>query len=90
MTVENFNEKYKNYLEEGHYGLSLGDDEFIEWLDEQFEINGDLIMIDPNELREYNYYEETIINKTLIDTIAQIQNKLRDTNITIYLFPMLE
>ena len=59
-------------------------------LDEQFEINGDLIMIDPNELREYNYYEETIINKTLIDTIAQIQNKLKDTNITIYLFPMLE
>jgi hypothetical protein len=37
MTIENFNEKYKNYLEEGHYGLSLGDDEFIEWLDGQFE-----------------------------------------------------
>lgn len=37
MTVEQFNKKYKNYLEEGHYGLSLGDDEFIEWLDGQFE-----------------------------------------------------
>jgi hypothetical protein len=59
-------------------------------LDDQFEINGDIIMIDPTELREYNYYEEVIINKTLTNTIVQIQNKLHDTNITIYLFPILE
>ena len=59
-------------------------------LDDQFEINGDIIMIDPNELREYNYYEEVIVNKTLINTIIEIQNKFKDTNIIIYLFPMLE
>ena len=59
-------------------------------LDDQFEINGDIIMIDPTELREYNYYEESIQNKTLVETILQLQNKFRDTNIYIYLFPNLE
>jgi hypothetical protein len=59
-------------------------------LDEQFDMSSDIIMIDPNELREYNYYEEIIMNKTLIDTIIQIQNKFKDTNINIYLFPMFE
>ena len=59
-------------------------------LDDQFEINGDIIMIDPTELREYNYYEENILNKTIVETILQLQNKFRDTNIHIYLFPILD
>lgn len=37
MTTEQFNEKYKNFLEEGHYGLAVGDAEFIEWLDAKFQ-----------------------------------------------------
>jgi hypothetical protein len=37
MTTEQFNEKYKNFLEEGHYGLSVGDEEFIKWLDNKFQ-----------------------------------------------------
>lgn len=37
MNIEQFNKKYENYLEEGHYGLSVDGDEFIKWLDGQFE-----------------------------------------------------
>ena len=37
MTTEQFNEKYKDYLEEGHYGLAIGATEFVEWLDKKFE-----------------------------------------------------
>jgi len=59
-------------------------------LDDQFEINGDIIMIDPTEIKEYNYYEESIVNKTLVETIILLQNKFRDTNIHIYLFPMID
>ena len=59
-------------------------------LDDQFEINGDIIMIDPTELREYNYYEEIIINKTLTDTIIGLQNKFKNTTINIYLFPIID
>jgi hypothetical protein len=37
MTSDEFNEKYKDFLEEGHYGLAINDKEFIEWLDERFQ-----------------------------------------------------
>jgi hypothetical protein len=37
MTIEQFNEKYENYLEEGHYGLDIGNPEFVEWLDGKFQ-----------------------------------------------------
>ena len=37
MTHEEFNEKYKNYLEKGHYGIDVGNSDFIEWLDKKFE-----------------------------------------------------
>ena len=36
-TIELFNEKYKPYLEPGHYGLAIGNPEFIIWLDTKFE-----------------------------------------------------
>lgn len=37
MTAEQFNEKYKDFLEEGHYGLDVHAPEFIKWLDVKFE-----------------------------------------------------
>ena len=37
MTKEEFNEKYKAYLGEGHYGLTSNLPEAIEYLDKEFE-----------------------------------------------------
>jgi hypothetical protein len=37
MTAHQFNEKYKEYLEEGHYGLDVHNEKFINWLDEKFQ-----------------------------------------------------
>lgn len=36
MTSEEFDEKYKDFLEEGHYGLDLYNEEAIQYLDEEF------------------------------------------------------
>jgi hypothetical protein len=37
MTAKEFNEKYKDYLQENHYGLDLRNLELIEWLDLKFQ-----------------------------------------------------
>jgi hypothetical protein len=37
MTADQFNEKYKDFLEEGHYGLSFNIPGFTLWLDKKFE-----------------------------------------------------
>ena len=37
MTIDQFNEKYSAFLEEGHYGLAIGGPEFVDWLDTRFE-----------------------------------------------------
>ena len=37
MTNNEFNEKYKDYLEEGHYGLDLNNPSIIKYLDEMFQ-----------------------------------------------------
>ena len=42
MKVNEFNEKYKEYLEEGHYGLDISTPSIIKYLDEMFQ---DLIKI---------------------------------------------
>lgn len=36
-TDKEFNEKYKDYLEHGYYGLAFGNEEFINWLDDKFQ-----------------------------------------------------
>lgn len=42
MTTSEFNKKYKDYLEEGHYGLDISTPSIIKYLDEMFQ---DLIKI---------------------------------------------
>ncbi len=35
-TKADFNIKYNDYLEDGHYGLDISNPEFIKWLDNKF------------------------------------------------------
>jgi hypothetical protein len=37
MTTKEFNEKYKDYLEEGHYGLDISYPTVVKYLDTMFE-----------------------------------------------------
>jgi hypothetical protein len=37
MTNNEFNEKYKSFLETGHYGLAITEPNFIKWLDKKFQ-----------------------------------------------------
>jgi hypothetical protein len=36
-TIQEFDEKYKDYLEPGHYGLALSNPKAIEYLDTEFQ-----------------------------------------------------
>lgn len=49
MTVTQFNDKYKDYLAEGHYGLDINNPQIIEFLDTDFQ---DLILQD-----NFKYYQ---------------------------------
>lgn len=37
MTTQEFNSKWKDHLEEGHYGLAISHPKVIEYLDREFE-----------------------------------------------------
>lgn len=79
MTVAEFNEKYKDYLEKGHYGLAIEHKEIVAKLDKIFEdcikIPGfkyyqikekfGLVRVYTSLVPEANYNIETIINKLL-------------------------
>ena len=36
MTIEEFNDKYKDHLEPGHYGLDINNPDVIQYLDLEF------------------------------------------------------
>ncbi len=79
MKVDEFNEKYKNYLEEGHYGLDISDESVIKYLDDKFQelikiegfsysqiklkFNMARVYIQPNSIDSYDIEEN--INKLL-------------------------
>ncbi len=48
MTADEFNEKYSQYLEPGHYGMDINYPEVIDYLDREFE---EEIKVNP----EFNY-----------------------------------
>lgn len=37
MKAQEFNNKYKDFLEKGHYGLDVHNEDFINWLDKKFQ-----------------------------------------------------
>lgn len=94
MTAEEFNEKYKDYLEEGHYGLDIHYPTIVNYLDEIFQ---DLIKIPGfqysqiklkfNKCRLYtNLYEilpkvATLINYQIekeIDFLIRVEDEITD------------
>jgi hypothetical protein len=45
MNCEQFNEKWKEHLEEGHYGMAIDDPDVISYMDDEFRM---LKSINPN------------------------------------------
>lgn len=84
MTSTQFNEKYKNYLEEGFYGLSLEDKDMIEYLDKEFQ---ELIKI-PNfkysqikqKFEWFRFYAKEVSS----DKIDEIEHNLRLIQLSKY------
>lgn len=76
MTVEEFNKKWEDRLEKGHYGLAISIDSVIEYLDRQFE-----------ELKEIPSFSYSQIKakfgraRVYIDGISE--DKVEDIELTI-------
>ena len=78
MTSEEFNQKYKDFLEEGHYGLALSKPEAIEYLDQVFE---ELIKIPGFQYSQikskWNYFC-FYNNGVSAEKTAEIENRLKE------------
>jgi hypothetical protein len=77
-TSEEFNKKYKDYLEEGHYGLTLSNPEAIEYLDNEFQefikMPGFKYSQIKAKFEYFCFYNQGVsLEKTI-----EVQNKLKD------------
>lgn len=77
-TSEEFNEKYKEYLEGGHYGLNLENQEAIDYLDGEFQ---ELIKIPDFEYSQikqkfnfFRFYANNVSNMKALE----IEQKLKE------------
>lgn len=78
MTRDEFNEKYKDYLSKGHYGLALMDEGVIEYLDKEFQ---ELIKIPDfkylqikGKFNWYSFYAENVS----VEKRQEIENKIKE------------
>jgi len=78
MSAEEFNEKYKAYLEEGHYGLALSKPEAIEYLDKEFEEFIKLPNFSYSQIKskfnEFRFYNIGVSD----EKTREVENKLKE------------
>lgn len=82
MNKKEFNEKWSNYLVEGHYGLDISNEEVVDFLDKIFE---DLTKIDgfkyyqiKQKYYSYRFYTDAIsitMENLVLDKISEIMEK---------------
>jgi hypothetical protein len=84
MTSIQFNEKYKDYLSEGHYGLALEDKDMINYLDKEFQ---ELIKI-PNfkysQIKQKFEWFRFYAKELSLDKIDEIEHNLRLIQLSKY------
>ncbi len=71
-----FNKKYKDYLEEGHYGLALNDPKIIEYLDKEFEELIKLPGFSYSQIKEKFYTSRFYVEGVSSDKINEIEQHL--------------
>ena len=79
MTADNFNEKYKQYIPEGWYGLGFDIPVVTEYLDEVLQ---DLITIPGFELHQIKLKFGGIrfyVNSSVIEDIFDVENFIENT-----------
>lgn len=78
MTIKQFNKKYYDYLETGHYGLDIDDREFIKWVDEKFQSFIKEPRFTYSQIK--SKFDEGRFYCTGIDrnSIAEVENKITD------------
>lgn len=78
MTTDQFNQKYNDYLEEGHYGLAINDEQFIEWLDGKFQEYIKLPDFEYSQIKAKfgmgRFYAEGISN----EQISEVERKITE------------
>ena len=78
MTAKEFNEKYNDFLEKGHYGLDLHKPEVIEYLDKEFQefikIPGFSYSQIKSKFNWFSFYNEGLSN----EKTEEIEKKLKE------------
>ena len=78
MTAEEFNEKYKDFLEEGFYGVDIHLPEAIDYLDEKFQefikIPGFSYSQIKSKFNLFRFYAEGLSR----EQIKEVENKLKE------------
>jgi hypothetical protein len=78
MTLVEFNEKYKDYIKESHYGLALEDKLVIEYLDEEFK---ELIKLPNFKFSQIKSKYDSIsfyADGVPLEKIFEIENKIEE------------
>jgi hypothetical protein len=78
MTIEQFNRKYSQWKEEGHYGLSLGTPEFIQWLDKKFQEFIKIPGFSYSQIKVKFGYGKFYCNGLSNEQISEVEQKLKE------------
>jgi len=78
MTSDEFNEKYKNFLEEGHYGLAVNIPEFVDYLDNKFQSFINAHNFSYSQIKEKFGYGRFYCNGLPREAIQEVENKITE------------
>lgn len=78
MTSDEFNEKYKDFLEEGHYGLDIDIPEFIKWLDDKFQSFINVENFSYSQIKEKFRYGRFYCEGLPRETIQEVEDKITE------------
>jgi hypothetical protein len=79
MTADQFNEKYKDHLEEGHYGLDFHSQNFVEWLDDKFQEFIKKPGFKYSQIKSKFGYGRFYCEGLTIEEIQEVENKISET-----------
>jgi hypothetical protein len=78
MTINEFNAKYINYLEKGHYGLDLDKPEAIEYLDKKFQEFIKIPEFSYSQIKSKFNYFSFYCSGISVEEVIEVQNKLKE------------
>jgi hypothetical protein len=78
MTRDEFNEKYQDFLEEGHYGLDIDIPELIKWLDDKFQLFINVENFSYSQIKEKFRYGRFYCEGLPKEEVQEVEDKITE------------